>query len=169
MQGKTMKITPYFIIALLLNPALSNADKRTTASIIAKEPVTMMDLGLLKLNSVLSNKTFPGLRGATIGANYNASRGTIDLKVSKPVKKASRKQCKKAINSAKKIFLKNSGKKKASNIRRYFKHEGSSYKNKINWEDLSNHVLITGIVLTKKNYQHSVYCQSKLMKKKVTY
>ncbi|MCK5387326.1 MAG: hypothetical protein KAJ39_09070, partial [Gammaproteobacteria bacterium] len=132
-------------------------------------PVTMMDLGLLKLNSVLSNRTFPGLRGATIGANYNARRGTIDLKVSKPVKKASRKQCKKTINQAKKIFLKTSGKKKVANIHRYFKHEGTSYKNKINWKDLANHVVITGIVLTKKNYQHSVYCQSKLMRNKVTY
>ena len=164
-----MKIALYFIIALSLLPALSSAGKRTTASIIAKEPVTMMDLGLLKLNSVLGNRTFPGLRGATIGANYNARRGTIDLKVSKPVKKASRSQCKKAINATKKIFLKTSNKKKISNIHHYFKHEGSAYKNKINWNDLANHVVITGIVLTKKNYQHSVYCQSKLMKKKVTY
>ena len=164
-----MKIALYCIILLSLLPALSSAGKRTTASIIAKEPVTMMDLGLLKLNSVLSNRTFPGLRGATIGANYNARRGTIDLKVSKPVKKASRKQCKKTINQAKKIFLKTSGKKKVANIHRYFKHEGTSYKNKINWKDLANHVVITGIVLTKKNYQHSVYCQSKLMRNKVTY
>lgn len=128
-----------------------------------------MDLGLLKLNSVLSNKTFPGLRGATIGANYNTRRGTIDIKVSKPVKKASRKQCKKAINFTKKIFLKTSSKKKVSNIHRYFKHEGISYKNKINWDELASNVFITGIVLTKKNYQHSVYCQSKLMNKKITY
>lgn len=164
-----MKITLYIIMALSLLPALSNAGKRTTASIIAKEPATMMDLGLLRLNSVLGNKTFPGLKGATIGANYNSTRGTIDIKVSKPVKKASRKQCKKAIHQAKKIFVKKSGKKKIANIHRYFKHEGSSYKNKINWNNLGNNVVITGIVLTKKNYQHSVYCQSKLMKKKVTY
>lgn len=164
-----MKVALYCYIALSLSPALSIAGKNTAASIIAKEPVTMMDLGLLKLNSVLSNKTFPGLRGATIGANYNASRETIDIKVSKPVKKASRKQCKTAINYTKKIFLKTSGKKKISNIHRYFKHEGTKYKNKINWDDLANNVFITGIVLTKKNYQHSVYCQSKLMKKKVTY
>ncbi|GMR16729.1 MAG: hypothetical protein BMS9Abin31_1100 [Gammaproteobacteria bacterium] len=164
-----MKITFYFIIALSLSPTLSIAGKKTTASIIAKEPVTMMDLGLLKLNSVLSNRTFPGLRGATIGANYNVRRGTIDIKVSKPVKKASRKQCKKAINYAKKIFLKTSGKKKTANIHYYFKHEGTAFKNKINWKDLANNVVITGIVLTRKNYQHSVYCQSKLMKKKITY
>lgn len=164
-----MKLSLYFIIVLLLTPTLSTAARKTTASIIAKEPVTMMDLGLLKLNSVLSNKIFPGLRGATIGANYNVPRGTIDIKVSKPVKKASRKQCKKAINYAKKIFLKKSGKKNIANIHRYFKHEGSRYKNKINWKDLANHVVITGIVLTKKNYQHSVYCQSKLMKTKITY
>ena len=164
-----MKIAFYFIIALSLTPALSTAGKRTTASIIAKEPVTMMDLGLLKLNSMLSNRTFPGLRGATIGANYNVRRGTIDIKVSKPVKKASRYQCKKTINYAKKIFLQTSGKKKVSNIHHYFKHEGATYKNKINWKDLANNIFITGIVLTKKNYQHSVYCQSKLMKNKVTY
>lgn len=164
-----MKIAPYFVITLLLIPSLTYAGKKTTASIIAKEPVTMMDLGLLKLNSVLNNKTFPGLQGATIGANYNARRGTIDLKVSKPVKKASRKQCKKAINNTKKIFLRTSGKKKVSNIHHYFKHEGSRYKNKINWKNLANNVVITGIVLTKKNFQHSIYCQSKLMKKKVTY
>ena len=164
-----MKTAFYIIIALSLLPALSSAGKRTTASIIAKEPVTMMDLGLLRLNSMLSNKTFPGLRSATIGANYNARRGTIDIKVSKPVKKASRSQCKKTINHTKKIFLQTSRKKKVSNIHHYFKHEGTRYKNKINWKDLANHVVITGIVLTKKNYQHSVYCQSRLMRKKVTY
>lgn len=165
----TMKTVLYLTIALSFLPALSTAGKRTTASIIAKEPVTMMDLGLLKLNSMLSNKTFPGLRGATIGANYNVRRGTIDLKVSKPVKKASRKQCEKTINQAKKIFLYTSDKKKVANIHHYFKHEGTRYKNKINWKDLANNVVITGIVLTKKNYQHSIYCQSKLMKKKITY
>ena len=163
-----MKIFLIFI-ALSLLPSLSSAGKRTTASIIAKEPVTMMDLGLLKLNSMLNNKTFPGLRGATIGANYNARRGTIDIKVSKPVKKASQKQCKKAIAAAKKIFIKKSGKKKTSNIHYYFKHEGTRYKNKINWNNLAHNVVITGIVLTKKNYQHSIYCQSKLMQNKVTF
>jgi len=164
-----MKKALYLIIALSLSPALSIAGKKTTASIIAKEPVTMMDLGILKMNSMLSNTKFRGLRGATIGASYNAIRGTIDIKVSKPVKKASRKHCKKTINYAKKIFLKTSGKKKISTIHRYFKHEGTTYKNRINWKDLANHVVITGIVLTKKNYQHSVYCQSRLMNKKVTY
>ncbi|MCK4865138.1 MAG: hypothetical protein KAT06_06885 [Gammaproteobacteria bacterium] len=169
-KGKiTMKIAFYFIILSSLLPALSIAGKRTTASIIAKEPVTMMDLGLIKLNSVLANKIYPGLRHATIGANYNVRRGTIDIKVSKPVKKASRKQCKKTIQYAKNIFLQISNKKKISNIHRYFKHEGTKYKNKINWNDLANNIVITGIVLTKKNYQHSVYCQSKLMKNKVTY
>lgn len=160
-----MKAALYCIIILSLSPGLASAGKRTTASIIAKEPVNMMDLGILKLNSMLSNTKFRGLRGATIGANYNTIRGTIDIKVSKPVKKASRKQCKKAINYAKKIFLKTSGKNKIANIHRYFKHEGTTYKNKINWKDLANHVVITGIVLTKKNYQHSVYCQSRLMRK----
>ena len=163
-----MKVFLLFV-SLSLLPGLSNAGKRTTASIIAKEPVTMMDLGLLKLNSTLNNRTYPGLSGATIGANYNAQRGTIDIKVSKPVKKASKKQCKRTINFAKKIFLKPSGKKKVSNIHYYFKHEGSRYKNKINWNDLANNVVITGIVLTRKNYQHSVYCQSKLMKSKITF
>ena len=164
-----MKIMLYFIILLLLSPAISNAGKRTTASIVAKEPVTMMDLGILKLNSMLSNKKFKGLHGASIGARYNIIRGTIDIKVSKPVKKASRKQCKKTIKYAKKIFLKTKGKKKTSNIHRYFQHEGTAFKNKINWKDLANNVVITGIVLTRKNYQHSVYCQSKLMKNKTTY
>jgi len=164
-----MRTTFIFIIALSLLPALSNAGKKTTASIIAKEPVTMMDLGLLKLNSMLSNRTFPGLHGATIGANYNAQRGTIDVKVSKPVKKASREQCKKTITSTKNIFLKKSGKKKTSNIHYYFKHEGTRYKNKINWHNLPDNVVITGIVLTKKNFQHSVYCQGKLMKDKITF
>jgi hypothetical protein len=164
-----MKTALCFIIFLSLSPGLTTAGKRTTANIIAKEPVTMMDLGILKLNSMLSHTKFRGLRSATIGARYNAIRGTIDIKVSKPVKKASRKQCKKAINYVKKIFLKKSGKKKIANIHRYFKHEGTAYKNKINWKDLANNIVITGIVLTKKNYQDSVYCQSKLMKKKVTY
>lgn len=164
-----MRLTFYFIVVLSLAPALSNAGKKTTASIIAKEPVTMMDLGLLKLNSVLNSNTFKGLHGATLGANYNIKHGTIDIKVSKPVKKATRSQCKKAIKFVKKIFLKNNGKKKVANIHLYFRHEGTRYKNKINWGKLADNVLITGIVLTKKNYQHSVYCQSKLMKNKVTY
>ena len=164
-----MKIILYLIILSSLFPGLASAGKITTASIIAKEPVTMMDLGILKLNSMLSNTKFRGLHGATIGARYNAIRGTIDIKVSKPVKKASRKQCKKAINYTKKIFLKTSGKKKIATIQRYFQHEGTAYKNKINWKNLANNIVITGIVLTRKNYQHSVYCQSKLMKKKVTY
>ncbi len=164
-----MKIIFSFIIALSLLPTLSSAGKRTTASIIAKEPVTMMDLGLLKLNSMLANTKFRGLQGATIGAIYNARRGTIDIKVSMPVKKATRTQCKKTVNSTKKIFVQTLGDRKIANIHHYFKHEGTTYKNKINWRDLANHVVVTAIVLTKKNYQHSVYCQSKLMAKKVTY
>ena len=129
----------------------------------------MMDLGLLKLNTVLNNRTFPGLHGATIGANYNANRGTIDLKVSKPVKKATRSQCKKVIQNVKNIFIKKSGKKKVSTLHHYFRHEGSGYKRKINWNNLGNDVLITGIVLTRKNYQHNIYCQSKLLKNKITF
>lgn len=164
-----MRIALYIIVALSLSPAILSASQNTAASIIAKEPVTMMDLGLLKLNSVLGNKTFPNLSGATIGANYNARRGTIDIKVSKPVNIATQSECEKAINQTKNIFLQTSNKKKVSNIHRYFKHEGIGYKNKINWEDLANNVVITGIVLTKKNYQHSVYCQSKLMKNKISY
>lgn len=164
-----MKIAFYFILLSSLLPALSIAGKKTTASIIAKEPVTMMDLGLLRLNSILGSRTFPGLPLATIGANYNARRGTIDIKVSNPVRRASRKQCKKTIQLAKKIFIQTSKKKKTSNIHHYFQHEGTNYKNKINWKDLANHVVITGIVLTEKNFQDSIYCQSKLMKNKITY
>jgi len=137
--------------------------------IIAKEPVTMMDLGLLKLNSMLSNTVFTGLEGATIGAIYNTRQGTIDLKVSMPISKASRADCKKIISPTKKIFIRNYGDKKVVNIHHYFKHEGSIYKNKINWDDLAHYIVITGIVLTKSNYQYSVYCQSKLMKNKITY
>ena len=69
-----MKLLIITIIVFSLSPTISNAKKRTTASIIAKEPVTMMDLGLLKLNSMLSNTSFAGLGGATIGAIYNAKR-----------------------------------------------------------------------------------------------
>lgn len=167
-----MKISLPLVISLLLLPVLSSAGKDTKdtpVSIIAKEPVTMMDLGILKLNSSLSRQKQPGLRGATIGAIYNASKGTIDIKVSKPVKKASRAECQKLINNTKKIFLKSHGKEKVSNIYYYFQHEGTNYTKRINWNDLSNHVLITGIALTKKNYQDSVYCQGQLMKKKVTF
>lgn len=129
----------------------------------------MMDIGLLKLNSMLGNTNFSGLGGATIGAIYNARQGTIDLKVSMAVKKASKSECEKVIKRTKKIFIQTYGDKKVANIHHYFKHEGTAYKNKINWDDLANHVVITGIVLTQKNYQHSVYCQSNLMKNKITY
>ena len=164
-----MKLLIITILVISLSPTISNAKKRTTASIIAKEPVTMMDLGLLKLNSMLSNTSFAGLDGATIGAIYNAKRGTIDLKVSKPVRKASRSQCEKIINFTRKIFIQQYGDKKVANIHHYFKHEGTNYKNKINWKKLAHNVVITGIVLTKNNYQHSIYCQSNLMKNKITY
>ena len=164
-----MRILLVLIITLLLLPATSNAAKNKTLRIIAKEPVTMMDLGILKLNASLSRTKQRGLRGATIGARYNAKKGTIDIKVSKPVKKASRAECKKLINNTKKIFIKSHGKEKYSTIYYYFQHEGTAYTKRINWKDLSRHVLITGIAITKKNYQDSVYCQSKLMKKKVTY
>ena len=146
-----------------------HAAKKTTASIIAKEPVTMMDLGLLKLNSMLSNNKFKGLNKATIGVIYNQRRGTIDIKVSNPVKKASKAECKKAIKNTKNIFVQYYGKEKVANIHHYFKHEGKAYKNKIKWKKLANDVVVTAIVLTRNNYQHSVYCQSKLMKGKVTY
>lgn len=162
----------YYLIILLTLSLLTttvNAGKKTTASIIAREPVTMMDLGLLKLNSMLSNNRFPGLKNATIGAIYNARQGTIDIKVSNPVKKASRAQCRKTVKAAKNIFVQRYGDKKVANIHHYFKHEGTHYKRKIKWKKLAYNVVITGIVLTKNNYQHSVYCQSNLMKKKITY
>ena len=164
-----MRVLIYFIVALSLLPDHVIAGKKNIVSIIAKEPVTMMDLGLLKLNSMLSNTQFHGLEGATIGAIYNVRRGTIDLKVSKSVEKASRSQCKKVINAAKRIFVQTYGDKKVANIHHYFKHEGTRYKKKVKWQNLANHVVVTGIVLTKRNFQHSVYCQSKLMKNKVTY
>lgn len=164
-----MRIFFYIVLVSTLLPTSIHAAKRTTASIIAKEPVTMMDLGLLKLNSMLSNNRFRGLKGATIGAIYNARRGTIDLKVSMPVKKASRKQCRKIIKYTKNIFVQRFGDKNIANIHHYFKHEGTTYKNKINWKKLANNVVVTGIVLTKSNYQHSVFCQSKLMRKKITF
>jgi len=129
----------------------------------------MMDRGLLKLNSMLANTQFRGLHGATMGAVYNIRRGTIDLKVSLPVKKSSRSQCEKTISNTKKIFIQTYGKRKVANIHHYFKHEGITYRHKINWSDVANHVVITAIVLTKTNYQHSVYCQSRLMKNKITY
>jgi len=157
------------VIILMLSPALVNAKKNTTLNIIAKEPVTMMDLGIIKLNASFSRLKQRELQGANISADYNARKGTIDIKVSKPVKKASRYQCQKLVNDTKKIFLKRIGKKNISNIHHYFQHQGTNYTRRINWDDLPNHVVVFGIALTKKNYQDSVYCKSKLMKKKVTY
>jgi hypothetical protein len=168
--GTVMKILAFFTFTLLLLfPVTSVAGKNTTLAKIAKEPVTMMDLGILKLNASLSRSKLPGLRGATIEAKYNARRGTIDIKVSKPIKKASKAQCKQLLMTTKKLFLQPYGKKKISNIHYYFQHEGTAYTKSINWDDLPNHVVITAIVLTKKNYQQSTYCQSYLMKNKVTY
>lgn len=169
MQNITKSFSLYFVIIISLLPALSSAAKKNITRIIAKEPVTMMDLGLLRLNALLGSRTFPGLPLATIGANYNVRRGTIDIKVSNPVKRASKKHCKKTVQLAKKIFIQKVKKKKTSNIHHYFRHEGTAYKYKVNLADLSKHVVITGIVLTEKNFQHSVYCQSKLMKNKVTF
>ncbi|MGD8926213.1 MAG: hypothetical protein PVG20_05155 [Thioalkalispiraceae bacterium] len=164
-----MKILIYPLIILFLWPVTSFAGKRTPVQIIAREPVTMMDLGILKLNAHLSRPKYPGLHGATMVAKYNVKHGTIDIKVSKPVTKASRSQCRKLIANTKKIFVRPYGKKQVSNIHHYFHHEGTSYSQRINWHELANYVVITGIVLTKKNYQDSIYCQSKLMKKKVSY
>ena len=129
----------------------------------------MMDLGILKLNTNLRRQKHPGLDGATITAVYHARRGTIDIKVSMPVKKASKAECTKLISSTKNIFLQQHGKKKVSNLHHYFQHEGRDYARRVNWDDLANYIVITGIVLTSKNYQHSVYCQSGLTTDKVTY
>jgi len=164
-----MRVFFILFVALSLIPCSSLAKKSSTLRIIASEPVTMMDLGILKLNARLSSSKYPGLHGATIRAKYNTKKGTIDIKVSKPVKKASRSQCKNIIKNTKKIFIKYKGKEKYSTIYSYFQHEGTTYTQRINWKDLANHVVITGIAITKKNYQDSVYCQSRLMKKKVTY
>ena len=164
-----MKTLASVILLLSLASSPSHAAKLSTLKIIAKEPVTMMDLGIIKLNTSLGRQNQPGLRGATIGATYNARKGNIVIKVSAPVKKASKKQCKRIINNTKKFFIRTRGEKKISNIHHYFQHEGTGYSRRINWDDLANHVVITGIALTKKNYQDSVYCSSKLMKDKVTY
>jgi len=160
------------IFTLLLCSLLSSESwsaKRTVPQIIAKEPATMMDIGLLKLNSMLSNNVFFGLKSATIGAIYNKSRGTIDIKVSNPVKRATKSECRKAIKATKSIFIQNIGTKKIVNLHPYFKHEGTSYKNRIKWKQLPKHVVVTAIVLTKKNYRHSVFCQSKLLSKRIIF
>ena len=86
-----------------------------------------------------------------------------------PVPKASREECKKLINTTKRIFLQPRGKKRVANIHLYFQHEGVEYKRHVNWDDLGKYVVITAIVLTGKNYQHSVYCQSDLLADKITY
>lgn len=159
----------FFCLALLvLSPAVSFAEKSNTLNIIANEPVTMMDLGIIKLNGFLSRQ-HRNLQGATMGATFNVRKRTIDIRVSMPVKKASKSQCKIIIQNTKDIFITKIGTRKTSNIHRYFQHEGTGYKRRINWDDVANHVVITGIALTGKNYQDSVYCQSRLMKDKVTY
>lgn len=163
-----MKIPACFIILILLAPFHAFAAKSNTLSIIANEPVTMMDMGIIRLNASLGRPQ-PGLHGATIGARFNARKGSIDIKVSMPVKKASKTQCKKIINNTRKIFVKTRGKKKTANIHHYFQHEGTGYSRRINWDDVANHVVITGIALTKKNFRESVFCQGNLMKDKVTY
>ena len=164
-----MKTLIFLVVPILFGSSPVYAGKSNPLKIIAKEPVTMMDLGIIKLNTSLSRQKQPGLKGATIGATYHARKGTIDIKVSKPVKKASKAKCKKIIKNAKKLFLRTRGDKKISNLHHYFQHEGTGYSRRINWDNLANHVVITGIALTKKNYQDSVYCSSKLMKDKVTY
>lgn len=164
-----MKTFTSLSILLYLLSSPSHAGQINPLTIIAKEPVSMMDLGIIKLNTSLSRQTQPGLLGATIGATYHARKGIIDVKVSAPVKKASKKQCKNIINSTKKLFIRKRGDKKIANLHHYFQHEGTGYSRHINWNDLANHVVITGIALTKKNYQDSVYCSSKLMKNSVSY
>ena len=164
-----MKTPSTILIFLFLMPFSLEAAGKTIPQIIAREPATMMDLGLLKLNSMLSNNSFAGLKSATIGATYNNQRGTIDIKVSNPVNKASKNECIKAIKATKRIFVRTLGTKKLVSLHPYFKHEGSHYKNKINWKKLPRSVVVTAIVLTKSNYQHSVYCQSKLMSKKISF
>ena len=94
-----MKKLFYLIIVLALSPLPSHAGKRNPVRIIAKEPVTMMDLGIIRLNTSLSKQQQPGLRGATMGAQYNVRKGTIDIKVTQPVKKASKAECKKIIKN----------------------------------------------------------------------
>lgn len=164
-----MKTLASLTVLLSLSSLPAYAGKTNPLTIIAREPVTMMDLGIIKLNTSLSQQHQPGLRGATIGATYNARKGSIDIKVSAPVKKASKTQCKKIIHSTKKLFLRTHGKTKNSNIHRYFQHEGTDYSHRINWDEVAKHVVITGIVLTKKNYQDSVYCESKLTQDKVSF
>ena len=159
----------YILIITFLLPGIVFAGSNTPISIIAKEPVTMMDLGILKLNTNMRRQKYPGLEGATITAVYQAKHGTIDIKVSMPVKKASREECTRLIGNTKKVFLQSYGKKKVSNLHHYFQHEGRDYSRRVNWDDLGRYVVITGIVLTSKNYQHSIYCQSGLMTDKITY
>jgi hypothetical protein len=164
-----MKKLISLVLLFVFAPSSTYAGKINPLTIIAKEPVTMMDLGIIKLNTSLSRQNQPGLKGATIGAAYHARKGIIGIKVSMPVKKASKTQCKKIINNAKKLFLRTRGNNKISNIHYYFQHEGTGYSKRINWDDVAKHVIITGIALTKRNYQDSVFCESRLMSDKVKY
>lgn len=154
---------------LLFSQAAFGLQTKSPVYIIASEPVTMMDLGILKFNTSMARPTQPGLQGATISAKYNATRGTIDIKVSKPVNKASKNECISLIDNTRKIFVKTYDKKKVSNIHYFFEHEGTEYSRRIDWKDLPNHVVITGVALTSKNYQDSVFCQSNLMDNKITF
>lgn len=170
-----MRTILFMITMFVFSPALTYAGKANPMHVIAKEPVTMMDLGILKLNSFLSRPSEPWLRDAKIGARFDARRGILEIKASMPVKKASKESCKKIIDKTKSIFVKTfvdkkiAKKRKVSNIHYYFEHEGTGYWNKLNWKALPNYVEIKGIAITRKNFQHSVYCKSKLMSKKVTY
>lgn len=154
---------------LLLSQTVIGSQNNSPVHIIATEPVTMMDLGILKLNTSMARPSQSGLQGATISAKYNAARSTIEIKVSKPVNKASKNECISLIDNTKKIFIKTYDKKKVSNIHFFFEHEGTEYSRRINWKDLPNHVVITGVALTGKNYQDSVFCQSNLMDDKITF
>jgi len=164
-----MKRMLLFILLSLVFQPVYPAKQKNPVNVIANEPVNMMDLGILKLNTSLARPQYPGLQGATISAKYNIERSTIDIKVSMPVTKASKPACRKLIEDTRKIFVKTFDKKKISNIHYFFQHEGPGFRQDINWKDLPNHVYITGVVLTGKNYQDSVYCQSNLMQDKITF
>jgi len=164
-----MKTSGLIFLACIMTPCMASAQKSTPVQILATEPVTMMDLGILKLNTSMARPTSPGLQGATLSAKYNTRRGTIDIKVSKPVAKASKTECRKVIDSTKDVFVKTYDKKKVSNIHYFFEHEGTGYNRHIDWNELPKYVVLTGIVMTKKNFQDSIYCQSNLLDDKVTY
>jgi hypothetical protein len=164
-----MKLYICVAALLVLFSGMAHGKEESPVRLIAKEPVTMMDLGILKLNTSMARPTQPGLQGATISAKYNSTKGTIDIKVSKPVSKASKSECSTLITNTKDVFVKTYDKKKVSNIHYFFEHEGTGYSRSIDWNDLPKFVVITGVVLTGKNYQDSVYCQSNLFDEKITF